>query len=133
MLGSLNLSKATKLRDLTFRPGLETIGWITMALQTITPDHKDLRDISIYALYCLTHSCVGIKQTLGEATCMQWLDLDRLLIQLWESHSILPTVGCARLGEQGEAMECCIGFLLPEITKRRIVDPGLIPWVRVDK
>ena len=117
VLGSLNFSKATKLRDLVFRPKQQAIKWVAMALQTITPDHKDLRGISIYV------NAVETEQTLGEATRRQWLDLDRLLIQLWESHSIRPTVRCARPGGQGKAMERHIRFLLPEITKTRIFDP----------
>jgi len=116
--GSFNLSKATKLRSVVFRPTWQTVEWITVALQTITPQHRDLRQISIYAPYHSTPYDAEIMQSLEEATYRQWLDLDRLLVQLWESRSIRPRVGCQ--GEKCQNTESIIGHLLPEITKRGI-------------
>jgi len=124
-VASFNLSKATKLRDAVFRPESENIEWITATLQTITPEHRELRQISIYMPYYLSRYRVGanIRQSVGGAAFGRWLDLDRLLVQFWESHSIRPRVGCVRLGEEGRSIEYCIGCLLPEITKRGVVDP----------
>ena len=121
---SLNLSKATKLREALFRPESKSVEWITMALQTITPEHRDLRRISIYVPVHLTFSSVGanIGQYLGGVPSKWWSDLDHLLVRFWESCSIRPRVGCARQGEEGQNTEYCIGCLLPEATKRRIVD-----------
>ena len=62
------------------------------------------------------------KKTLGEIAYGHWLDLDRLLIQLWESNSTRPGVrySCTSENEKREAIDC-VPYLLPEITKRGIV------------
>jgi len=119
--GSFNLSKATKLRDLVFRPESQSVEWITMALQTITPEHQDLRHISIYVPYYLTNSGPDIGELLGEATFREWLDLDRLLVQLWELYLIPPRVGYVGPEGKGQLTEYCMGLLLPEVAKRGIV------------
>jgi len=102
---------------------MQSIEWITMALKTITPEHQDLRRISIYLAPHMT--CIGpdAKRSLGEATSRRWSDLDHLLVQFWESRSIRPRVGCERQGENRQNTEYRFGCLLPEITKRGIVDP----------
>jgi len=64
-----------------------------------------------------------IMRFLGEPVSRRWSDLDHLLVEFWESRSIRPRVGCKRLGEKQQYMDYCIGCLLPEITKRGIVDP----------
>ena len=106
--------------------GIESrsVEWIVAALQTITPEHRNLRQISIYVPYHLTLLDVGtdIKQNLGEVISGGWSDLDRLLIRLWESHSIRLRVSCA-LGGGRQNTEYCIGCLLPEITERGITEP----------
>ena len=121
--GSFNLSNATKLRHVVFRPIWQTVEWITVALQTITPQHRDFRQISIYVPYHSTPHDAEIVQSLGESIRRQWLDLDRLLVQFCESRSIRPRVGCVRQGEKCENTEYFVGCLLPEMTKRGIVDP----------
>jgi hypothetical protein len=45
---SIDLSKATKLKDVVFQPKSWSVEWITTALRTITPKHRDLRQISIH-------------------------------------------------------------------------------------
>jgi hypothetical protein len=45
---SIDLSKATKLKDVVFQPRSREVEWVTMALQTITSKHRDLRQISIH-------------------------------------------------------------------------------------
>ena len=121
--GSFNLSKAMKLRDVVFRPESNSVEWIIMALQTITSKHKDPRRISVYVPHRLTIFSAGadIMQHLGEAS-EEWLSLDRLLLQLLESRSVRLMVGCAKLGEEGQNTEYCFACLLPEITRRGIVD-----------
>ena len=111
---SINLSKATRLKDMVFRVESRSIEWVTMTLQTITPEHRDLQQISICVPYYLTLFEVGanVRQTIGELICGHWLGLDHLLVQFWESRLIRPRVGCTD----------CIGSLLPEITRRGIMD-----------
>ena len=123
--GSFDLSRATKLRGLDFRPESQSAEWITAALRTITPEHRELRQISIHMPYYLTHLGMGVGEFVGEATCREWSDLDRLLVQFWESRSIRPKVGCVRLEQIQQSTEDCIGCLLPEMTKRGIFDPLL--------
>ena len=117
---SINLSRATKLKDITFRHGSLDMDWIIGALRTITPNHRDLRQITIYPSSRLTTFNVGTNIRLSIAR--QWLDLDRLLVQFWESRSIRTRVGCVRLGEERETAEYCVGCLLPEAMGKGIVD-----------
>lgn len=121
---SVDLSKAKRLKDVVFRPGSgsRNVEWVNMALQTITPEHRDLQRISIRLSYL---TLFGANVDGGqEATSRQWSDLDHLLVQLWNSRSIRPRVVCTRPeGEVGD-VETRIGCLLPEMTKRGVVDTG---------
>ena len=118
----LDLSKATKLKDATFWPTFLSVGWITAAIQTTTPKHQELRKISICDPYSLTLFDVGTMKE--SAVHREWLNLDRLLVQLSESRSTPPRVICTTwLGH----MESMIGFadcLLPELTRK-----GLLTYV----
>jgi len=113
------------LENVAFRVSSQTVSWVTMALQSVAPEHRDLRRISIYLPYDLTlvNDDTDIRRSLGETVSGWWSDLDRLLVEFWESRSIRPRVGCTRWGEGGQDTEYCIRCLLPEITKRGIVDP----------
>ena len=122
--GSFDLSKATKLRDLVFRSGWRTAEWITPTLQTITPEHQELQQISICVPSWLGSYGSKIKQSLGEAALGRWLDLDRLLLQFWEVHLVLPKVECASMEGQEQIAKDCIGCLFPEVTKSGVVDLG---------
>jgi len=64
----------------------------------------------------------NIRGTIGEAVYELWSDLDHLLVQFWESRSIRPRIGCFRVRGVKRNMDYCVGCLLPEITKRGIVD-----------
>ena len=123
---SVDLSNATKLRGVVFRPGSPTVAWIIMALQTITPSHRDLQHISIQVPYDFTFidASADVLEIVGEAISRQWLDLDRLLVHLWESRSIRPKViPVAKMwGGKLLDMRYCIECLLPEVTKGGIVD-----------
>ena len=121
---SINLSKATKLRDVVFHPRSQNVDWILMALQTITPNHRDLRRITIYVPNCSSLFMVDTdsRRTITEAMRVQWLDLDLLLVRLSESHSIRPRVIRAvpkMIGGMGDY----IGRLLPELTKTGVINP----------
>ena len=121
---SINLSKATRLKDVYFRVGLRSfkVGLITTALRTITPEHRDLRQISIY-VHTTPPNSVGadIRQIVGGRIFGQWLDLDRLLVQTWESFSVRPRVLYAMPKKGGRDMRYCFGCLLPEVTKRGMI------------
>jgi hypothetical protein len=60
----------------------------------------------------------SVRQAIGEEDLAQLLDLDRLLVQFWESHSVRLKVVCVTL-EQGRDH---IDHLLPEVSGRGIVD-----------
>ena len=117
-----NLSGATKLVDVVFRPTSLVVGWITMALQTISLEHRNLQ-ISIHVPHY--SACIdvdaNVEQTIGEANFGQWLDLDRLLVQLWESRSVRSKVIRASLRGEKRNMKDCIGCLLPETMGRGMV------------
>lgn len=68
--------------------------WITLALRTITSDHRNLQCIGIDTTgvlatldYIFIHPR-EFRDSLREPACQGWLELDRLLVQLWESHSV---------------------------------------------
>jgi hypothetical protein len=117
---SIDLSKATKLKDVVFRPEPRRVEWVITALQTITPEHRDLRQISIHLPYYLTLAVVltNLRQTIGEAGFEKWLGLDHLLVQFWESRSIRPKI----ISMMNHGIGDHIGRLLPEITKRGVID-----------
>ena len=125
----IDLSKATRLQDVEFRCGKLKVEWITMTLRTITSKHRDLQTILIRIFYkfSLEGSGASIRQTAGETAYREWLDLDRLLVQLWESRLIRPKVKYTCTSENGwkEAIDG-VSCLLPEVTKRRIV--GLVGY-----
>lgn len=82
-----------------------------MALRTITPAHRDLQQISI-------HVPVGARDVLREDICKQWTELDRTLVQLWESRAIRVTGVYDVRREEWKAVYEYIQDLLPEMTKR---------------
>jgi hypothetical protein len=116
---SIDLSKAMKLKDVVFRPEPRRVEWVITALQTITPKHQDLQQITIHLPYCLALPVLltNLRQTIGEVYSEKWLDLNQLLVQFWEACSIRPKI----IFPTDEGMED-IGYLLPEITKRRVID-----------
>ena len=123
---SFSLSDATKLKDVVFRLGSRRVKWVTLVLQTVGHEHKDLRRISIDILPDLTliqaHVYPDVRQAFGEGIFGQSLDLGRLLVYLWESRSIRP--GLIYLWprpKMGWHVDC-IWSLLPEITKRGMIE-----------
>jgi hypothetical protein len=121
----IDLSKATKLRDVTFVCGFDP-RWIIWTLQTITVEHKDFKQVFISSPDTL-HRLRTVQgpgftlatDVLGEEAYMEWLELDRLLVQLHEIRSIRLGVFAwvdDRTGRRGA--EC----LLPEVVSRGISD-----------
>jgi len=125
---SLDFSNALKLNEVVFRVGILSAVWMTLALKTITPAHRDFHDITIHVSGYLPSIAnpTNLRETLGESFYGQWVDLDRLLVQLWESRGIRPKVGCNVPKKGKVSMFEYTGYLLPEIlpeiTKRGIVE-----------
>ena len=118
----VDLSKATRLREVVFRPRSRTVKWITTALQSAV-SNPHLRETEIHVPYFLTFLDVGVdvRLAIGEGLFRQWLDLDRFLVQSWGSRSIPPKViHTTRRGVSD--VRDYIGCLLPEVTRRGIVD-----------
>ena len=124
MSAPIDLSKAAGLESVVVRVNSHTVCWVTMVLQTIPLEHSDLRQITIYLPFdsAFIDTLAAISQSLGEVIRRLWSDLDSLLVQLWELRSIRPRVGHVKQGEQGESVGYNVRCLLPEITKRGIVD-----------
>lgn len=117
---SIDFSKARKLKEVTFRCGTTHIMWIISALRTITSEHEDLQQISIHIPYYPSYIAdpANIRGIVGEEVYRQWMDLDHLVVQFWESRTIRPKI--MHLAAEKGLMVACIGVLLPEITKRGI-------------
>ena len=126
---SIDLSKATKLRDVVFILTSPDVEWITLALQTFTPEHRHLQRFSICVLFTFALSRVGadpgqVIPAIGGSVLDRWLDLDHLLVQFWELHSICPNITCVMLNEEKEIRDS-MGQLLLETTERGIIDLDL--------
>ena len=97
-----------------------------MALRTVTPDHRHFQQISLYVPRLrsrYTKNAAYDRYGVGESCYRQWLELDHLLVQLWESHSIRLTVSYrASPGKEGEVTDSRVHNLLPEVTNRGIAD-----------
>jgi hypothetical protein len=111
----MDLSQATKLKDVALRPGPRKAEWIITALQTITPKHRDLRQISIHMPYQIF---IGSQESIAGARFGKWSDLDCLLVQLWELYSIRPKLMPMDTQSAGDQTR----LLFPEVTKRGIID-----------
>ena len=119
---SVDLSKATKLKDVTFRVDTSGVEWVVIALRTITPKHRDLRRISISAFYPSDFVIIGaMMQMVEEQNFGKWSELDRLLVQLWESYSTPPMILFWTPSKWKNARDL-MGHLLPEATGGGKVD-----------
>jgi len=125
---SLDFSNALHLNRVVFRAGILSIVWMTLALETITPAHRDFHHITTHVSEHLPSIAnpTNLRETLGESFYGKWMDLDRLLVQFWESRGIRPKVGC-NVSKKGnvamfEYIGCLLPEILPEITKRGIVE-----------
>ena len=120
---SVDLSGATKLKEVAFRFNEYYLAWVTSALETITPEHRDLQQVLIYipsCSLCDDYKPVKIGGTVPEETYLQWVNLDRVLIQLWESHGVRTKAVYAGM-RKAEVRES-LRVLLPEITKREVIE-----------
>ena len=93
-----------------------------MGLETIKSTHKDLREVKIIIPFLST----PIDEGFNGAVYIQWVDLDRVLVRLWQSYPVrVKLVYTARGGP--EAVERAREFikkLLPETMKGGVI--GLV-------
>ena len=117
---------------MVFRARLLRADWIITALRTITPKHRDFRQISIHVYFdSAFNGAAGadIRQIIGEQNFGRWLELDRFLVQLWESRSIRPRILHHTLPLKGNEWEReCVGCLLPEMMGMGIANPVERMW-----
>ena len=110
---------------MTFRTDSWDIDWIAIALRTITQKHQDLREISILpASYALMVMLVaGVRRIVREKGVIgQWLELDRLLVQVWKSRPISLKVLYEVMPREGENMKSLVEWLLPGATGGGMID-----------
>ena len=120
---SIDFSRATKLKVVIFRFNAGYLKLVTAALRTIPPERNNLRQVLIYAPSAFFDNSrpAGIGETMREETLSRWVDLDRVLIGLWESCGACTKVACPAtiMVEVGQSL----GVLLPEMTKRGAIEP----------
>ena len=108
---AIDLTKATKLKDLEFRCDEPNVLWITSTLRTAKS--KNLRRITI-------HPHITFINPIGETDRQGWRELDCFLVQSWTSHSIRPIVKFTRMGSYDPGK--VLSGLLPGLTSRGFVD-----------
>ena len=115
----VNLDKATKLKHVALVCLLQP-GWVFRTLRTVTQNHRELEWITLSVLSSWGLSNRNdVRGAVEETTYLAWLELDRLLAQLHESHSIRLKV----LYDVDESRERRrMKVLLPEVMTRGIVD-----------
>lgn len=107
----LDLSKASKLKDLAFTCRSSNIHWVIAGLRTV--ESKNLQHITIHL-----KTPPGIRNSLDQR---DWQDLDQLLVQSWTSHSIRPQLVYSP-NSRGEETRNHTPSLLPEMTKRGLLN-----------
>ena len=118
---SFDLSAAIKLKYLVFRCARPRVHWITMALQTVKS--KNLQQITIHPY------ATALVNVTEETAGREWQDLDRLLVQFRTSHSVCPKV-VYEVEAGGQGWRDCASILLPELTRRGLVDVvECPPWL----
>jgi len=64
----IDLSNATRIKSTA--PVCVTLDgqWVTVALETFTPEHRDLQQVSIHAPHgaTLDYVCANVRRTIGE-------------------------------------------------------------------
>ena len=117
----IDLSKATKLQDVVFRPRSLSVEWIATALQTTISKHRELQKITIgFPFYVTSINLDTIKRSV---IYRDWLDLDLLLVQFWETRSTGSKVVCVLWMGREQDVRGYTECLLPEMTKR-----GALIW-----
>jgi hypothetical protein len=83
-----------------------------MALQTV--QSENIQQITI-------RPRVTFATQFGETVYQEWQDLDRVLVQFWNSHSIRPEITC-EVDKRGNYLRAFAPTLLPELTRRGLVN-----------
>jgi len=112
----LDLSEVTQLRDVSFRFTRPNVKWISKALHTARSGN--LQRISLEPP---RHRNLAVGAAAWERVHQEWVELDQLLVQFWASHSLRPRV-TYEPGRFGEEMRVYVAGLLPELTRRGIID-----------
>ena len=96
-----------------------------MTLRTITPEHKNLQQISIY-IPRIRHYWGG-RTVAGDSDAenypLRWSDLGRLLVELWKSHSVHSTVVFPRTEHGSATAADWARLFMPRLVERGIFDP----------
>ena len=129
---SIDLSKATKLKKVSLRSRKSSIVWTTMALNTITLEHKDLQEISIHIRFGSIPSFIrnhaNPEQAAGEKVYRWWMDLDHLLVRLCESHGVSVMVKYYYYSNKKEEVLRFVEGALPETMKRESTTLDCALW-----
>ena len=127
--GEINLSQATKLKEIVFRCEALGSGWVIRTLETITPKHRDFQRVSVCIAsgfgYVTAEDCRAVELDIDDADPgMHWRDLNSLLVCLWESRSVRTTVVCPQHHTMngGREMKDWTRYLLPEVMRRGNAD-----------
>ena len=100
-----------------------------MTLETITFQHRDFQQISIHVPRIVSYAMHedGLTMELIEEANpgTRWSDLDHLLLEFWKSRSIRLKVVDPRTKDEKRGTKDWASYLLPEITKRGIIDDSI--------
>ena len=93
--GFVDLSKAVGHKDVSIEWTCDLL-WVALTLRTITRDHRNLQRISLeascYAQFVDVDDPADLRDAIGETLYQGWLELNDVLVQLWESHRIRSEV-----------------------------------------
>ena len=117
----LDFSITTKLREVTFRFSTG-VTWVPASLRTITSNHKDLRRITVRTFFPYPS---WNEMSFGNGFDREWVDLDLILVQLWEllgvrTGAIYKEYREKRKGKQSTRE--IIEAIFPEMTKRGLLE-----------
>ena len=119
---SIDLSKATNLRGVVIRLRNPDGTWAGLMFKTLTSEHKDLRWISIYMGFRGQVDIHQLQQRDQAEISRRWRDLDHTLVQLWESNKTATRIIYITAGDGKTRAREYAEQLLPEITRRGIVE-----------
>ena len=100
-----------------------SIAWVARTFKTITPGHRNLREVSIQsrALSDPAYCNIDAGTVLTNELYGHWMDLDRALVQLWELRAVRAKISYFP-GIRRERVREFVEGLLPETTERGIVE-----------
>lgn len=129
ILNLLDLSKATKLKKVEFEIDQRSPQDVVAVLRTLTNNHQNLQWISISTTYAITGrefagtGMSNVNRLWLPNAVEAWLELDRLVAQLWESRRTRMRVQyCSTVWEDRGKARSCMEDLLPQLTMRGAVD-----------